>query len=33
MMEEGFFRDKPADYVWLMLFSASLLISLSVRKK
>lgn len=30
MMEEGFFRNKPADYVWLMLFSASLLILLSV---
>ncbi|GAA5798632.1 hypothetical protein HPULCUR_004037 [Helicostylum pulchrum] len=30
MMEEGFFRNKPADYVWLMLFSASLLIALSI---
>lgn len=31
MMEEGFFRNKPADYVWLMLFSAGLLIILSVK--
>lgn len=30
MMEEGFFRNKPADYVWLMLFSASVLIILSI---
>ncbi|KAI9335818.1 Derlin [Pilaira anomala] len=30
MMEEGFFRNKPADYVWLMLFSAGLLIILSI---
>jgi hypothetical protein len=29
-MEEGFFRNKPADYVWLMVFSASVLIILSV---
>lgn len=33
MMEEGFFRNKPADYVWLMLFSASVLIILSVKAK
>ncbi|KAI8143063.1 Der1-like family-domain-containing protein [Fennellomyces sp. T-0311] len=26
MMEEGFFRNKPADYVWLLLFSAAALI-------
>ncbi|EPB88351.1 hypothetical protein HMPREF1544_04817 [Mucor circinelloides 1006PhL] len=26
MMEEGFFRNKPADYVWLMVFSASVLL-------
>jgi Derlin-2/3 len=33
MMEEGFFRNKPADYVWLMLFSAGILILLSVSVK
>ncbi|KAI8985325.1 Der1-like family-domain-containing protein [Pilobolus umbonatus] len=30
MMEEGFFRNKPADYVWLMIFSASILILCSI---
>ena len=30
MMEEGFFRNKPADYVWLMVFSASVLLVISV---
>ncbi|KAL0095626.1 Der1-like family-domain-containing protein [Phycomyces blakesleeanus] len=29
MMEEGFFRNKPADYVWLLVFSAGALILLS----
>lgn len=31
MMEEGFFRNKPADYVWLMVFSASVLLVISVK--
>ncbi|KAG2197631.1 hypothetical protein INT46_009103 [Mucor plumbeus] len=30
MMEEGFFRNKPADYVWLMVFSASVLLVISI---
>ncbi|CEP17919.1 hypothetical protein [Parasitella parasitica] len=30
MMEEGFFRNKPADYVWLMVFSASVLLAISI---
>ena len=31
MMEEGFFRNKPADYLWLLLFSATTLIVCSVK--
>ncbi|KAI7862194.1 Der1-like family-domain-containing protein [Spinellus fusiger] len=30
MMEEGFFRNKPADYVWLLVFSATMLILFSL---
>ncbi|KAI7900614.1 Der1-like protein [Cokeromyces recurvatus] len=30
MMEEGFYRNKPADYVWLMVFSASVLLLISI---
>lgn len=30
MMEEGFFRNKPADYLWLLLFSGIALIACSV---
>jgi Derlin-2/3 len=31
MMEEGFYRNKPADYAWLILFSASVLLLCSVK--
>ncbi|KAG1051357.1 hypothetical protein G6F46_002050 [Rhizopus delemar] len=30
MMEEGFYRNKPADYAWLILFSASVLLLCSI---
>ncbi|CEI89232.1 Der1-like protein [Rhizopus microsporus var. microsporus] len=30
MMEEGFYRHKPADYAWLILFSASTLLLCSI---
>jgi Derlin-2/3 len=30
MMEEGFYRSKPADYLWLLTFAAGTLIVSSV---
>ncbi|ORX50122.1 Der1-like protein [Hesseltinella vesiculosa] len=30
MMEEGFYRSKPADYLWLLVFSSTLLIFFSI---
>lgn len=31
-MEESFFRNRPADYVWLLVFSGIALVICAVRK-